>query len=68
MVEVEVKKWGNSKAIVVPANIADNLGIQVGDIVEADIVKRKKATGFGILKHKKYKPYKREGNWDLHDL
>ena len=60
MVEIKIKQWGNSLGIVVPAKVARRLGLKEGKIVEIDIKENKKGTGFGILKDKKLKEFKKE--------
>ena len=50
MVEVELKKWGNSIGVILPSDKLKELGLSKGDKIEIDIVKKDKIDGFGICK------------------
>ena len=58
MVEVELKEWGNSVGVIIPAEKLKELELHKGDIVDLDIVKKKRIEGFGISKGAK--PFKEE--------
>jgi len=58
--EVEIRKWGNSKAIIIPGDEVDRSGLNVGDRIDVFITKKDELSGFGFLKGKKYRPFKRE--------
>ena len=58
MVEVELKEWGNSIGVIVPAEKLKELGLHSGDKVEIDIVGKKRIDGFGICKGAK--PFEEE--------
>jgi len=58
MVEVELKEWGNSIGVILPAEKLKELGLQKGDRIEVDIVEKKKIDGFGICKGAK--PFEEE--------
>jgi len=58
MVEVELKEWGNSIGVILPAKKLKELGLHEGDIVEIDLVQKKRIDGFGICKGAK--PFEEE--------
>jgi len=58
MIEVELKEWGNSMGVILPAEKLKKLGLKKGDKVEIDIIKKKRIDGFGICKGAK--PFKEE--------
>ncbi len=47
--EAEIKKWGGSKAVIVPDEAASRLGLSVGDKVEFALTKKNKVDGFGLF-------------------
>jgi hypothetical protein len=49
---VELKKWGNSLGIIIPKDKIDELGLSEHDIIDIDIMKKEKISGFGIAKGK----------------
>ncbi len=55
---VEVKKWGNSLGVIIPKDKVTELGLSEKDIIDIDILKKEKVSGFGIAKGKK--PFERE--------
>jgi hypothetical protein len=55
---VELKKWGNSLGIIIPKDKIAELGLLEKDIIDIDILKKEKVSGFGIAKGKK--PFVRE--------
>lgn len=48
--EAVVKKWGNSKAIILPEEFAERESVEFGDKVEIIIVGKRKVSAFGIFK------------------
>jgi hypothetical protein len=58
--EAEVRKWGNSKAVIIPSEEVDKLELDVGDKIDFSITKKEEIDGFGILKGKKLKPFIRD--------
>ena len=63
---VELKKWGNSLGIIIPKDKVEELFLSEHDIIDLDIVKKEKVSGFGIAEGRV--PYKREhpvGHEDL---
>ena len=58
MVEVELKGWGNSIGVILPAEKLKELGLQRGDTVDIEIVKKERVDGFGICKGAK--PFEEE--------
>ena len=58
MLEVQIKEWGNSMGIIIPAEKLKELGLKKGDKIEIDIIKKKRVDGFGICKG--VKPFKEE--------
>ncbi len=57
-VTVELKKWGNSLGVVIPKEKVTELGLSEEDIIDIDILKKEKVSGFGLAKGKK--PFVRE--------
>lgn len=49
---VELKKWGNSLGIIIPKDKIDELGLSEHDIIDIDIMRKEKISGFGIAKGK----------------
>lgn len=49
MIDVELKKWGNSTGIIIPKETLDELGLKPGDSAKIQVF-RKKLNGFGIAK------------------
>ncbi|MBE0524247.1 MAG: hypothetical protein IBX40_07945 [Methanosarcinales archaeon] len=47
---VKLKKWGNSLGIVIPKDKIDELGLSEHDLIDIDIMKKEKISGFGIVK------------------
>ncbi|KYK27330.1 hypothetical protein AYK26_03670 [Euryarchaeota archaeon SM23-78] len=58
--EAEVKKWGNSKAVIIPSEEVNKLDVNVGDKIDFSIIKKEEINGFGIFKGKKLPPFKRD--------
>lgn len=56
--EAEVRKWGGSKAVILPEILASRLEIEIGDRVEIDVIKKGKTSGFG--KFPSSKPFIRD--------
>ncbi|MBI4148576.1 AbrB/MazE/SpoVT family DNA-binding domain-containing protein [Candidatus Woesearchaeota archaeon] len=50
MIETEVKKWGNSLGIVLPADAVREMGLKQGDQVVVDVTAKKRVDGFGMAK------------------
>ena len=50
MVEVELKEWGNSIGVILPAEKLKELGVSKGDKIDIDIVRKKQVDAFGICK------------------
>ncbi len=63
---VELKKWGNSLGIIIPKDKVEELFLSEHDIIDLDIVKKEKVSGFGIAEGKV--PYKREHAAEHEDL
>ena len=63
---VELKKWGNSLEIIIPKDKVDELGLSEHDILDLDIVKKEKVSGFGIAEGRAF--YKREHAAEHEDL
>jgi hypothetical protein len=66
--EAQVKKWGNSKAIIIPNCEAEKWDVKIGDKVDVAITKKTPISGFGILKGKKLIPFKRDHGWLDRDI
>ena len=49
-IETDLKEWGNSLAIIIPAEKAKELKLKKGDKVDIDIVAKKRINAFGICK------------------
>ncbi len=65
MTEVELKKWGNSIGLIVPADEIKLLGLQEGDKVDVSIIKKKRIDGFGLCKGKHPFQKEKETHGDL---
>ncbi|MBC2697021.1 MAG: hypothetical protein HF976_13725 [ANME-2 cluster archaeon] len=63
---VELKKWGNSLGIIIPKDKIEELGLSEHDIIDLDLVKKEKVSGFGIAEGKS--PYRREHTAEHEDL
>ena len=50
MVEVELKDWGNSLGVILPKDKLKELKLQKGDVIEIEIIAKKRIDGFGICK------------------
>ena len=50
MVEVELKRWGNSLGVILPSDLLKETGLEQGDTLEVDIVSKKRMNGFGIAR------------------
>ncbi|MCE8423208.1 MAG: hypothetical protein J5U17_11550 [Candidatus Methanoperedens sp.] len=50
---VEVKKWGNSYGVVIPKDKVVELGLSEKDIIDINILKKEKVSGYGIALGKK---------------
>jgi len=50
VIEVKIKKWGNSIGLIIPKDIIKIEDLNVGDTVKVDIEKGKRIDSFGILK------------------
>jgi antitoxin component of MazEF toxin-antitoxin module len=57
-VAVEIRKWGNALGEIIPKDKVVELGLSEKDIIDIDILKKEKVSGFGISKRKK--PFERE--------
>ena len=49
---VEVKKWGNSFGVIIPKEKVAELGLLEKDLIDIDILKKERVSGFGIAKGK----------------
>lgn len=58
--EAQVKKWGNSKAVIIPSEEVEKWNVNVGDRVDFSITKKEEINGFGIFKGKNLPPFKRD--------
>ncbi len=54
----ELKKWGNSLGVIIPKEKVVELGLSEKDIIDIDILKKEKVSGFGLAKGKT--PFERE--------
>ena len=63
--EAEIKQWGNSLGIIIPAEEVKKLKLNSGDTVKISIIKKKKIDGFGMLKGEKFEPFKRDKDRDV---
>lgn len=51
LLDLEVKKWGNSYGLRLTKKAAKQLDINSGDVVNIDVVKKRRTTeGFGMFK------------------
>lgn len=56
--EVELKEWGNSVGVILPAEKLKELKLKKGDKIEIDIIAKRRIDAFGIAKGAK--PFERE--------
>lgn len=54
MVELELKEWGNSVGVILPAHKLKELDLKKGDKVEIDIVAKRRIDGFGVCRGAKH--------------
>ncbi len=50
MAEVQIKEWGNSLGVIIPKDIVKHTGLNKGDTIKVDIIKKKRIDGFGMFK------------------
>lgn len=50
MVEVELKSWGNSVGVILPAEALRDFGLKKGDKVDIRILQKKRVDGFGACR------------------
>jgi antitoxin component of MazEF toxin-antitoxin module len=55
---VKVKKWKDSFGIIIPKQAVDELGISADEVLDVEIVKKRRRSGFGICRGAS--PYKEE--------
>ncbi len=48
-ISTKVKRWGNSLGLIIPAKALKKLGIEEGELVDIDIMKKAKIDGFGAF-------------------
>lgn len=58
--KAEVKKMGNSYGIVLPKGLVREYELRIGEPIEFLLIKKEPIDGFGMLRGKKIKPFKRE--------
>ena len=51
-IETEVKAWGNSLGIILPAEKVRELRLRTGDKINVEILAKKRIDAFGIAKGK----------------
>ncbi len=49
-IEAELKAWGNSLGVIIPADEVKKLQLKKGDTVKIEVIKKKRIDGFGIAK------------------
>ena len=50
MVELEVKRWGNSFGVIIPIEQLKKIQVKQGDVINVDIQKKKRENGFGLAR------------------
>ena len=65
MVEVELKDWGNSLGVILPKEKLRELKLQKGDVIEIEIIAKKRVDGFGICKGAEPFEEEKEGHEEL---
>jgi len=55
---VKVKKWKDSFGIIIPIQAVDELGISADEVLDVEIVKKRRRSGLGICRCAS--PYKEE--------
>lgn len=49
MIETEVKQWGNSLGIIIPAEKVREFSLKSGDMINIEVVTKKRIDAFGIV-------------------
>ena len=62
MVEVELKQWGNSMGVILPAEKLKELRLRKGDHIDITFVQKKRIDGFGVCKGAKAFQEDKEGH------
>ena len=52
-VVAKVKKWGNSVGVIIESEATKKLGLKEGELIDMDIVPKKRIDAFGISKRTK---------------
>ena len=65
-ITAEIKKWGNSFGLIIPKTIIKDLEINEHDVVDIEILRKQKVSGFGIAKGAK--PLGSRDKDDLHEI
>ena len=47
---VNVKKWKDSFGIIIPKQAVDQFGISADEVLDVEIVKKRRRSGFGICR------------------
>ena len=63
--EAELKVWGNSVGVIIPAEKLKELGVHKGDKIEIFIVAKKRLNGFGLCKGAKQFDEEKEDHEDF---
>ena len=63
--EVELKEWGNSVGVILPAERLKELGLHKGDKVDIEFIAKRKTDGFGICRGAKPFEEEKEPHKDL---
>ncbi len=51
--EVEIKKWGNSLGVILPKSLVEEMGLEVSQKIDIQVIKKGNITDlFGILPRK----------------
>lgn len=58
MIEVELKEWGNSIGVILPAEELRTLGLTKGDKITLEVISKNRLDGFGVCKGAK--PFQEE--------
>ncbi len=65
MIEVELKGWGNSVGVILPAERLKELGLKEGDKINVDIVRKKRIDGFGVCRGASPFEEEKEGHGEM---
>ncbi|RJQ22782.1 hypothetical protein C4580_00030 [Candidatus Woesearchaeota archaeon] len=64
-IEAELKAWGHSLGVIIPAEEVKKLKLKRGDRIKFEVIRKKKVNGFGMFKGEKFEPFERDPDRDI---